>query len=64
MLGKQPGVSNTGETQRTPEGATSLSLLEAGRIGMQMSSPARLSAVWIGRKPEVFPGSDRDEPQQ
>ncbi|GIE84179.1 hypothetical protein SAMN06264365_101409 [Actinoplanes regularis] len=64
MLGKQSGVSNTGETQRPPEGSASLRLREAGRIGMQMSSPARQSAVWIGQKPEVFPGSDRDEPQQ
>ncbi|GIF02870.1 hypothetical protein Asi03nite_04080 [Actinoplanes siamensis] len=64
MLGKQSGVSNTGETQRTPEGATSLRLPEASRIGMQMSSPARQSAAWIGQKPEVSPGSGRDEPQQ
>ncbi|BCY14450.1 hypothetical protein L3i22_095380 [Actinoplanes sp. L3-i22] len=64
MLGKQSGVSNTGETQRAPEGAASLRLLEAGRFGVQVSPPARQSAVWIGRKPEVSPGSDRDEPQQ
>ncbi|AEV88097.1 hypothetical protein ACWT_7087 [Actinoplanes sp. SE50] len=64
MLGKQSGISNTGESQRPPEGSTSLRLLEAGRIGMQVRSPARQSAAWIGQKPEVFPGSDRDEPQQ
>ncbi|BCJ42396.1 hypothetical protein GCM10010168_08620 [Actinoplanes ianthinogenes] len=64
MLGKQSGVSNTGETQRTPEGATSLRLREAGRIGMQVRSPARQSAARIGQKPEVIPGSGRDEPQQ
>ncbi|GIF10397.1 hypothetical protein Ate01nite_04290 [Actinoplanes teichomyceticus] len=64
MLGKQPGVSNTGQTQRTPEGATSLRLREASRIGMQMSSPARQSAVRVGQKPEVTSGSGRDEPQQ
>jgi hypothetical protein len=64
VLGKQSGVSNTGKTQRPPEGTTSLRLLEAGRFGMQVRSPARQSAVWIGRKPKVSPGSDRDEPQQ
>jgi hypothetical protein len=64
VLGKQSGVSNTGETQRTPESATSLRLPEAVRVGMQMCSPARQSAAWIGLKPEVFPGSGRDEPQQ
>ncbi|GAA2671147.1 hypothetical protein Apa02nite_018980 [Actinoplanes palleronii] len=63
MLGKQSGVSNTGETQRTPEGATALRLREAGRIGMHMCSPARQSAVWIWQKPEVSLGSCRDEPE-
>ena len=64
MLGKQSGVSNTGETQRTPEGATALRLREASRFGVKVSPPARQSAAWIGQKPEVFPGSGRDEPQQ
>lgn len=31
---------------------------------MQMCSPARQSAARIGQKPEVSPGSGRDEPQQ
>jgi hypothetical protein len=64
VLRKQLGVSKTSETQRTPEGTTSLCLREAGRIGMQVCSPARQSAARIGQKPEVSPGSGRDEPQQ
>jgi hypothetical protein len=63
VLGKQAGVSNTGETQRTPEGTTPLRLRETGRIRMQMRSPTRQSAARIGLEPEVTLGSDRDEPQ-
>jgi hypothetical protein len=63
VLGKQSGVSNTGESQRTPEGATPLRLREAGRIRMHMCSPARQPAARIGLEPEVTPRSDRDEPQ-
>ena len=64
VLGQQPGVGDTRNPQRPPEGATPLRQREAGRIGMQMSSPARLSTAWIGLTPEVVPGSGRDEPQQ
>ena len=63
VLGKQSGVSNTGESQRSPEGATPLRLREAGRIRMHMCSPARQPAARIGLKPEVTSRSDRDEPQ-
>ncbi|GAA4948257.1 hypothetical protein GCM10025331_40290 [Actinoplanes utahensis] len=64
MLRKQLGVSKSSESQRTPEGATPLCLCEAGRIGMQVCSPARQPALWIGQKPEIIPSSCRDEPQQ
>ncbi|GAA1606535.1 hypothetical protein GCM10009828_037330 [Actinoplanes couchii] len=64
MLREQLGVSKTIETQRTPEGAASLCLREAGRIGMQMCSPARQSAARIRQKPEVSPRLCRNEPQQ
>jgi hypothetical protein len=63
VLGKQAGVSNTGKSQRAPEGTTPLRLREAGRIRMQMRSPARQPAVRIGLKPEVALHFDRDEPQ-
>ncbi|AGL20320.1 hypothetical protein L083_6810 [Actinoplanes sp. N902-109] len=63
MLGKQAGVSNTGETQRTPEGATPLRLREAGRIKMQMRSPTRQPTVRIGLKLEKISRFHRDEPQ-
>ena len=63
VLGKQSGVSNTGESQRTPEGATPLRLREAGRIRMHMCAPARQPAARIGLEPEVTSCSDRDEPQ-
>lgn len=63
VLGKQSGVSNTGESQRTPESATPLRLREADRIRMHMCSPARQPAARIGLEPEVTSCSDRDEPQ-
>ena len=63
VLGKQSGVSNTGESQRAPEGTSPLRLREADRIRMHMCSPARQPAVRIGLKPEVTPCFDRDEPQ-
>ena len=63
VLGKQSGVSNTGESQRAPEGTTPLRLREAGRIRMQVRSPARQPAARIGLEPEVTSRSDRDEPQ-
>jgi hypothetical protein len=63
VLGKQASVSNTGESQRTPEGATPLRLREAGRIRMHVCSPARQPAARIGLEPEVTSRSDRDEPQ-
>jgi hypothetical protein len=64
VLGQRTGVSNTGESQRTPEGAAPLRQREAGRIRMQMRSPTRQSAVRIGLEPEIVPCSDRDEPHQ
>jgi hypothetical protein len=64
VLRKQFWVSKSSETQRTPEGATSLRLREAGRIGVQMRSPPRQSAGRIGQKPEVALQFCRDEPQQ
>jgi hypothetical protein len=63
VLGKQSGVSNTGESQRAPEGTTPLRLRETGRIRMQMRSPTRQSTARIGLKPEVTLRPDRDEPQ-
>jgi hypothetical protein len=64
VLGQQTGVSNTGESQRPPEGTASLRQREAGRIRMQMRSPTRQAAARIGLKPEVVSRSCRDEPQQ
>jgi hypothetical protein len=64
VLGQYPGVGDTGEAQRTPEGATPLRQREASRIRMQMRSPTRQSAVRIGLEPEVNPGTGRDEPNQ
>jgi len=64
VLGKQSGVSNTGESQRAPEGPTPLRLRETGLIGMHMCAPTRQTAIRIGLKPEINPCSHRDEPQQ
>jgi len=64
MLGEQPGVSDTGESQRPPEGTAPLRQREASRIRMQMRSPTRQSATRIGLEPEVNPGAGRNEPNQ
>jgi hypothetical protein len=64
VFGERPDVSDTGESQRAPEGATPLRQREASRIRMQMRSPTRQSAVRIGLEPEVNPGTGRDEPNQ
>jgi hypothetical protein len=64
VLVQQPGVRNTGQSQRPPEGTAPLRQREAGRIRMQMRSPARQSAVRIGQEPEIIPGTGRDEPNQ
>jgi hypothetical protein len=64
VLGQQAGVQDTGVPQRTPEGATPLRQREASRIGMQVRSPARQSAVRIGLKPEMISRFHRDEPHQ
>jgi len=45
---QRPGVENTGDAQRAPEGAATLRQCEAGRIGMQVCSPARPDARRIG----------------
>jgi hypothetical protein len=63
VLGQRPGVEETGESQRSPEGATPLRQREASRIGMQMPSAARQSTARIRLKREVILCSRRDEPQ-
>ena len=62
--GQQPGVRNTGQSQRPPEGAPPLSQREAGRIKMHMCSPTRQPAAWVRLKPMTGLRPDRDEPQQ
>src|SRR3954469_4481938 len=64
VLGQHSGVSNTGESQRPPEGTTPLRQREAGWIRMQMRSPTRQSAARIGQEPEIIPGAGHDEPNQ
>jgi hypothetical protein len=64
VLGQQTGVSNTGESQRPPEGASPLRQREAGRIRMQVRSPTRQSAARIGLEPEIIPGTGLNEPNQ
>jgi hypothetical protein len=64
VLGQRTGVRDTGETQRTPEGATPLRQREAGRIGMHMCSPARQPAARIRLEPNFGSDLDRGKPQQ
>jgi hypothetical protein len=60
VLGQRTGVEDTGETQRTPEGATPLRQRETSRIGMQMNSPTRQSACGIGLQPKTGAAIDPD----
>jgi hypothetical protein len=62
VLGQQPGVSNTSESQRAPEGTTPLRQREASRSRMNVRSPTRQSTARIGLKPEIVSCRDRDEP--
>jgi hypothetical protein len=64
VLGQRTGVSNTGETQRPPEGAAPLRQREASRIRMHMGPPTRQSAERIRLEPEMVSRPGRDEPQQ
>jgi hypothetical protein len=64
-LDQRPGVDDTGDAKRAPEGAATLRQRETCRIGMNMCSPARPSACRIGRKAElVSTVLDRNYPQQ
>ena len=62
VLGKRTGVSNTGESQRPPEGPAPLRYREASRIRMQMRSPTRQSAARIRLKTGINPVIDQNEP--
>jgi hypothetical protein len=64
VLGQHTGVEDTGDSQRPPEGATPLRQREAGRIGMQMRSPARQATARIRLEPEIISRSHRNEPHQ
>ncbi|GAA0550606.1 hypothetical protein GCM10010172_35890 [Paractinoplanes ferrugineus] len=63
MLGQRTGVSNTGESQRPPEGSAPLRQREAGRIRMQMRSPTRQSPIRIGLKAGKVPVTSQNEPE-
>jgi hypothetical protein len=61
--GERPGVDDTGDAKRAPEGAATLRQREASRIGMHMCPPPRPSACRIGRKAELVSAVlDRDYP--
>jgi hypothetical protein len=60
MLGKRPGVDDSGDPQRSPEGATPLRQREARRVGMHMRPPPRQSTGRIGQEPEPRAAAGRD----
>jgi hypothetical protein len=63
-LGQLTGVDDTGDTQRTPEGASSLRQCETGRITVQMCPSTRLPTRHIGYRPELARlVLDRDNPE-
>jgi hypothetical protein len=51
-LGQLTGVDDTGDTQRSPEGASSLRQCETVRIKMQMRSPTGPPTCRIWHHPE------------
>ena len=61
MLGGRAGVQDTGDTQRSPEGAAPLRQRETGRIGMQMRSPSRQSTGRIGLEKMLPARPGRDD---
>ncbi|GIJ26870.1 hypothetical protein Vqi01_20320 [Micromonospora qiuiae] len=63
VLREGPVTRDPGDTQRTPEGATSHCLREAGRIRVHVRSPTRHSAGRIGLEAEASLVLDRDDPQ-
>ncbi|GII20603.1 hypothetical protein Pme01_02000 [Planosporangium mesophilum] len=63
-LSKRPGVDDTGDTKRAPEGAATFRQRETRRVRMHMCAPARPPACRIGRKAElVSTVLDRNYPQ-
>jgi hypothetical protein len=62
-LGQLTGIDDTGNTQRSPESASSLRHCKTGRVGMQMSSPTGQSTGRIRHHPELARVMlDRDDP--
>jgi hypothetical protein len=64
MLGQLPGVDDTGDPERAPEGATPTCQREASRVWMHVCTSARQPAGRVGPKPITGPTTDRDDPQQ
>jgi len=62
VLGQRPAVQDTGDSQRTPEGATPLRQREASRIRMQVSSPTRQSTARIRHEAVASLTGNRDNP--
>jgi hypothetical protein len=62
VLGQRTAVQDTGDAQRSPEGATPLRQREASRIRMQMSSPTRQSTGRIRREAVASLTGNRDNP--
>jgi hypothetical protein len=57
-------IGNTGDTQRTPEGAASHRLREAGRIRVQVRPSTRQPAGRIGSEAVTSLVANRDDPQE
>jgi hypothetical protein len=63
VLGQLPGVYDTGNPERPPEGATPTSQREASRVWMHVCTSARQPAGRVGPKPVTGLAADRDNPQ-
>jgi len=64
VIDERSRVEDTGDTQRTPEGASPLRQCDTGRIGVHVGTSPRKSASGIGDQADLFTIRDRDEPQQ
>ncbi len=61
---KRPRVNDTGDAQRTPEGAAALRQRETSRIGMHMGTATRQDPHRIGREnDQIALTNDRDDSQ-
>jgi hypothetical protein len=62
VLGQLTGVDDTGDPERTPEGAAPTGQREASRVRVQVCTPTRQPTGRIGPEAVTSLTADRDDP--